>query len=114
MLFSIFSTIFLDTRRMSRHFRHSSRVEKYVKKISTSTQKKKNARLNFISARQHSQQTYINSYSTKLANVIMESRKIFFRKLANVKMESRKIFLESCHVRLTNVTILVHVSDQLC
>ena len=57
VLFSIFSTIFLDTWRMSRHFWHSSRVEK----ILTSTWKK-NARLNFISACQHSQQTYINSY----------------------------------------------------
>ena len=61
--------------------RHSSCVEKYVEKISKSTWKK-NAHLNFISARQHSQQTYINSYL--ISEKIKKYRKcppLFLRRL---------------------------------
>ena len=40
-------------------------VEKYIEKISTSTQKK-SARSKFISARQHSKDTDINSYCVRV------------------------------------------------
>ena len=62
MLFSILFTIFLDLDECL----GIRLVSKNMSKKSQQALEKKNARLNFISARQHSKQTYINSYYVPL------------------------------------------------
>ena len=108
----LFSTIFLDTRRISRHFRRIFRPSlcsgrkihrkcldiHLVSKKSQQALEKKNAHLNFISAHQHSQQTYINSYSLLILRKLISTgsqRKISSGNLSQISAKNKLFKIKS-------------------